>query len=358
MPPSSVHFNGSVNLPDAETVMREISSRIPTGVRRITDGETGARNYWISFQTSKFEQMPEFELVASGRAYETAADAPDMPHLRLAEGVSAETIAWPNLGYADEYTRSFATFDELQREGTIPAGVRLQLQYPTPLASMAGTIAPEDLAAVAPAYERALFADLDTLLDRLPHDRIAVQWDIAVEMGALEGAMGVTMPMDQIAPGIVRCLQRVPDDVPAGLHLCYGDYGHQHWKQPESLQMQIDLVNAVTSASGRRLDFVSFTVPQNRDDSAYFAPLSGLRTGSETELNFALVPYHPADQAAGTTARQIERVDTALAASAGGAREWGICTECGMGRVDAADVPGLLDLHSAILAASPSGASG
>ena len=30
MPPSSVHFNGSVNLPDTETVMREISSRIPT----------------------------------------------------------------------------------------------------------------------------------------------------------------------------------------------------------------------------------------------------------------------------------------------------------------------------------------
>jgi hypothetical protein len=55
---------------------------------------------------------------------------------------------------------------------------------------MAGTIAPEDLPAVAPAYERALFADLDTLLEGLPHDRIAVQWDIAVEMGALEGAMG------------------------------------------------------------------------------------------------------------------------------------------------------------------------
>jgi hypothetical protein len=25
MPPSSVHFNGSVNLPDTETVMREIA---------------------------------------------------------------------------------------------------------------------------------------------------------------------------------------------------------------------------------------------------------------------------------------------------------------------------------------------
>jgi hypothetical protein len=352
MPPTSVHFNGSVNLPDAETVMREISSRIPTGVRRITDGETGDRNYWISFQTRKFEQMPEFETVASGRAYETAADAPDMPRLRLSEGASTETIDWPNLGYADEYTKSFATFEELQEQGTIPTGVRLQLQYPTPLASMAGTIAPEDLPAVAPAYEQALFADLDTLLDRLPHDRIAVQWDIAVEMGALEGAMGVTMPMEQIAPGIVRCLERVPGDVPVGLHLCYGDYGHQHWQQPDSLRMQVDLVNAVTSATERGPDFVSFTVPQDRDDSAYFEPLSGLRTGSDTELNLALVPYHPADQAPGTTARQIEHIDSALAASVGGARDWGICTECGMGRVDAGDVPELLDLHSTILTSS------
>jgi hypothetical protein len=315
----------------------------------MTDGETGDRNYWISFQTEKFEQMPEFELVASGRAYETEADAPDMPQLRLAEGASAETIAWPNLGYADEYAKSFAIFDRLQEEGTIPAGVRLQVQYPTPLASVAGTIAPEDLPAVAPAYEQALFADLDTLLDRLPHERIAVQWDIAVEMGALEGAMGVTMPMAQIAPGIVRCLERVPADVPVGLHLCYGDYGHQHWKQPESLQMQVDLVNAVTSATPRHLHFVSFTVPQDRDDSAYFDPLHGLRAGAETELNFALVPYHPADQAPGTTARQVERIDAALAASGGGVRDWGICTECGMGRVDAADVPELLDLHTAIL---------
>lgn len=352
MPPSSVHFNGSVNLPDAETVMREISARIPSGVRRITDGETGERNYWISFQIAKFEQMPEFETVSSGKAYETAADAPDMPRLRLADGASADTIDWPNLGYADEYAKSFAVFDELQRQGTIPAGVRMQIQYPTPLASVAGTIAPEDLPAVAPAYERALFADLDTLLDRLPHDRIAVQWDIAVEMGALEGAMGVTMPMEQIAPGIVRCLERVPDDVPAGLHLCYGDYGHQHWKQPESLQMQVDLVNAVTAGTSRRLDFVSFTVPQNRDDRAYFEPLGGLRADARTELNFALVPYHPAEQPPGTTERQIEHIDTALAASPGGAREWGICTECGMGRVEAGDVPRLLDLHSAILASS------
>jgi len=349
MPPTAVHFNGSVNLPDGETVMREIASRIPNGVRRLTDGETGDRNYWISFQTRKFEQMPEFETVSVGMAYETAADAPPMPHLRLTEGVSAEMIDWPNLGYADEYTKSFAIFERLQNEGTIPADVRLQLQYPTPLASMAGTIAPEDQPKVAMSYEEALFADLDTALDRLPDDRIAVQWDVAVEFGALEGAMGPKIPIDQIAPGLARCLDRVPTDVPVGMHLCYGDYGHQHFKQPESLQMQVDLVNAVTSAADRPLNFVSFTVPQGRSDSAYFQPLAGLGTGAETELYFALVPYHPDDQAPGTTGEQIRQIDAALSNSPVGARAWGICTECGMGRVDRGDVPRLLDLHTEIL---------
>ena len=353
MPPTTVHFNGSVNLPDAETVMSEISSRIPNGVRRMTDGETGDRNYWISFQTRKFEQMPEFETVAVGQAYETAPDAPDMPQLRLTEDASAEMINWPDLGYADEYTTSFATFERMQNEGTIPADVRFQLQYPTPLASVAGTFVPDDLPTIAPSYEQALFADLDTALERLPHDRVAVQWDVAIEFGALEGAMGPKMPIDQIAPGLVRCLERVPADVPVGMHLCYGDYGHQHFKQPESLKMQVDLVNAVSAGAGRPLNFVSFTVPQARNDSTYFEPLAGLRTGSDTELDFALVPYHPDDQAPGTTAEQIEHIDAALLNSPGGARHWGICTECGMGRVDTADVPGLLDLHSQILVSSP-----
>jgi hypothetical protein len=351
MPPSSVHFNGSVNLPDAETVMREISTRVPGGVRRMTDGETGERNYWIQFQTRKFAQMPEFETVEVGKAYETSPDAPAMPRLSLADGISAEMINWPNLGYADAYTESFATFERLQHEHTIPADVRFQLQYPTPLASVAGTFVPDSLPAVAPSYEQALFADLDTVLARLPHERIAIQWDVAVEFGALEGAMGIKLPLDQITPGLVRCIDHVPSDVPVGLHLCYGDYGHQHFKQPDSLQMQVDLVNAVASAAGRTVNFISFTVPQGRNDSAYFEPLSGLTTGSETELYFALVPYHPEDQAPGTTAEQIEHIDSALQISMAGARHWGICTECGMGRVDAGDVRKLLDLHSEILRA-------
>jgi hypothetical protein len=353
MPPSSVHFNGSVNLPDAETVMREISSRIPSGVRRMTDGETGERNYWIHFQIQKFLAMPELESISTGQAYETDdASAPAMPQLRLAEGVAPEDVNWPDLGYADAYAESFATFRALQDEGTIPSGVRFQMQYPTPIAPLAGAIVPDDLMRLAPSYEAALIADLDKALAAVPHDRLAIQWDVAVEFGMLEGAFGpagAAPPLEAVAAALARAADHVPEDVPVGMHLCYGDYGHQHFKQPESLELQVRLVNAVVAAAKRTVNWFSFTVPQGRSDADYFAPLRELQAGPETELYFALVPYYPDDQPAGTSAEQVRLIDESLAQSSSGSREWGICTECGMGRVAADDVPTLLDLHSKLL---------
>ena len=90
--------------------------------------------------------------------------------------------------------------------------------------------------------------------------------------------------------------------------------------------------------------------PRQREES-YFAPLTGLAADPVTELNFALVPYHPAEQAPGTTGDQVRLIDAALAVSPGGSRDWGICTECGMGRVSREDIPALLDLHRQIVAA-------
>jgi hypothetical protein len=352
MPPSSVHFNGSVNLPDAETVMREISSRIPTGVRRMTDGETGERNYWIHFQIQKFLAMPELDTVSSGQAYETDdQSAPAMPQLRLADGVSPDAVNWPDLGYADAYIESFQTFRALQEDGTIPTDVRFQLQYPTPIAPLAGSIVPEDLPRLAMSYAAALLADLDKAIATIGNDRCAVQWDVAVEFGLLEDAFGpgTSPPFEEIAASLARCADHVPDDVPVGMHLCYGDYGHQHFKQPDSLDLQVRLVNAVLKAARRPVNWFSFTVPQGRGDEDYFAPLRDLQAGHDTELYFALVPYYPDDQPPGTTAEQVRLIDATLTQSSSGPREWGICTECGMGRVASGDVPKLLDLHRELL---------
>jgi hypothetical protein len=350
VPPGHAHFNGSVNLADAETVMREIAARVPSGLRRVPDGETGDRGNWIFFQLHRFVQLPW--LVPAGPLDGEAGDYSQMPQLRLADGVDPAQVSWPDLGYADVYAASYAIFAALRQQGVIPAGVRFQVQYPTPLASIGCFIVSAQQQALLGSYERAMFADLDRLLAQVPHEDVAVQWDVAVEVGVLEGAFGPggAQAFDPIVASLARCVDQVPAEIPTGLHLCYGDYGHQHFKQPESLALQVRVVNAVSTAAKRPVSFVSFTVPQHQDEEGYFAPLAELTAGPGTELNFALVPYHPAEQVPGTTQAQVRHIDAALAASPGGPRAWGICTECGMGRAGRDEIPALLDQHHQILA--------
>ncbi len=352
MPPTHAHFNGSVNLADTESVMREIAARVPSGLRRIPDGETGDRGNWIFFQMQKFLQSPS--LVQARPLDAPEGDYEQVPQLRLADGVDPAQMTWPDLGYAGAYLASYVIFASLRRAGVIADGVRFQVEYPTPLASIGAYIAPEQQQALLGSYEQAMFADLARLLAAVPHDEVAVQWDVAVEFGVLEEAFapGGAQAFDAIIAGLARCVDQVPAEVPVGLHLCYGDYGHQHFKQPESLALQVRVLDAVSVAAGREVSFVSFTVPQYQRTQSYFAPLTGLATDPGTELNFALVPYHPADQEPGTTCDQIGLIDAALAASPGGSRAWGICTECGMGRADREDIPTLLDLHREIIAKS------
>lgn len=350
MPPSCVHFNGSVNLPEAETVMREIVSRVPAGIRRLPDGETGDRARWIFFQLQKFLEHPGFVPVHEGGR---PGDYQQIPTVRLADGITPGSLEWPDLGYASAYAESYEIFSQLRTAGVIPAGLRFQVEYPTPLAPVRSWIAPDQQDTLMDSYERALFNDLHHLLGLAPHDRVAVQWDVAVEFGILEGGRGEAAPsaLDEIAARLARCIGQVPAEVPAGLHLCYGDYGHRHLVEPTSLAMQVRVLNKVIAMAPRAVSFTSFTVPQDERDPAYFSPLQDLRTDRQTELYFSLVPYHPADQQSGTTARQAALIDRFLAESAAGPREWGISTECGMGRAERDDVPGLLDLHRQILAA-------
>ena len=349
MPPTSVHFNGSVNLPDAETVFREIAARVPHGVASIPDGETGDRQQWIFFQLQKFWQTPGLEQAGT---QDVAPGYEGLPKVRLADGARPEQIAWPNLGYADAYLASYRIFARLQEEGVIGADVRFQVEYPTPLASISSWVVDEQQELLESSYERALFADLGRLLAALPHDRIAVQWDVAVEFGLLESAFsGVRrLDLDDIVERLARCVQQVPAEVPVGLHLCYGDYLHRHFKEPESLATQVELVHRLNARARRQVSWFAFTVPQYQRDPAYFEPIRNLRVQPGTQLYFSLVPYHPEDQLPGTTSDQVALIDTYLVNHPGnGGVSWGISTECGLARAQREDIPRLLDLHREIL---------
>ena len=191
MPPSSVHFNGSVNLPDAETVMREISARIPEGVRRMTDGETGERNYWIHFQIRKFRQMPEFEEVSGGPAIRAPDGAP-------ADGAAAARRAAPRPTRSTGPTSATPT-STASRSRSSTASSRRARSRPVCASSCStrrrwprwpGRSCPRTSRPSRPPTRRRCSPTSARPLAALPHDRIAIQWDVAVEFGLLEGAYG------------------------------------------------------------------------------------------------------------------------------------------------------------------------
>ena len=251
MPPTHVHFNGSVNLADTETVMREIASRVPSGLRRVPDGETGDRGNWIYYQLQKFMQWPSLTMAQLGDAGQGNYRQP--PQLRVADGVDPAGVTWPDLGYADAYLESYQTFAALREQSVIPTGVRFQVEYPTPLASISAYIVPDQQAALLDSYEQAMFADLGRVLTAIPPGDVAVQWDVAVEFGVLESAFGPggAQAFDAIVEGLVRCVDQVPAEIPASLHLCYGGVctecgmGRVDRDQvPELLDLHLEIITA------------------------------------------------------------------------------------------------------------------
>jgi hypothetical protein len=92
----------------------------------------------------------------------------------------------------------------------------------------------------------------------------------------------------------------------------------------------------VATALKRPLNWIHLPVPKERTDAAYFAPLAGLATEPETTVFLGLV--HASDGFDGARRR--------IKAAAEFLPEFGIATECGMGRRPAGQIPELLDLHA------------
>src|SRR5215472_18238527 len=242
--PRGVHLVGSVPLNNAEEVFRAASSTLGDRLRRVPDGETGIRKNWIGWQINYLAQNPHLEVLPP----DLKAYAPS-PFIRLRSPASPEDITFDQLGYAGAATASYAVFSRLQQAGVLPVHYRFQVSLPTPLAPVTAFIAPEDHSVVEPAYEKAMFAELDRITAAIPHNELAIQWDVAVEFGILEGMFGDSSQVNQeIIERLIRIGERVPADIELGYHLCYGDAGHKHFKEPEDTSKLVEIANAISAS--------------------------------------------------------------------------------------------------------------
>jgi hypothetical protein len=310
-------------------------------LRSVPDGETGERIQWFLWQQSVFERAPFLQRSVLG----TEGNYTGLPRYRVREELSGGRF--DKLGYADAAIASYKVFTALRGKGKIPARVRFQVSLPTPLAPLTAMIEPADYLKVEPLYEEAMRREIELMCAAIPADDLALQWDVSVELGLLEGTLlpgGKSVfsnPMEEVIRRLGKVIDWVPQNVRLGIHLCYGDYQHKHWMEPKDTGLMVDVANTTFAIASRKVDWLHLPVPRNRDDDAYFAPLEKLELSRGTQLYLGLV--HLTDGVKGAK-RRIEAAERHITG-------FGIATECGLGRRPAETIPDVMKLMATL--ASP-----
>lgn len=338
-PAHFVQLVGTVPYSTTDEVFDALCDTIAPVMKRMPDGETGQRHYWVTSQSRILARHPQFEPAGhnwdpdSGTVPETGA-----PKYRLRQGVRPETVTIPSLGYPEAARDSYARFKRLKAAGRIPAQTRFQVSIPTPMAFISGLLAPEVQAGLAPAFEARVKSELAEIVASIPHAELAIQWDVCLEIYVLEGLREAWFP-DPFEGCIARLVElgnAVPAAAELGYHFCYGDFRHKHAVEPKDMGLMVDMTNALIPRLVRPVSWLHYPVPRNRDDDAYFAPLARLAAPPETEVYLGLVHY--TDGVEGSA----RRIRTARRHRA----NFGIATECGLGRRPRDTIPRLLEIHA------------
>jgi hypothetical protein len=320
---------GSVPLASADEVFRAASRWLGKRLRRLPDGETGDRTHWLVWQFPILSRHPDVQMVPAQDKYSP------QPRIRLRN--PTEPLVLGSIGYAEVAKGSYQRFAYLKEEGIIPAGCRFQVSLPTPIAVAQVFVVQADHARFEQAYEARLMQELEEICAAIPPEELAIQWDVAVEIGMLEGVW--TGNFD-LRPGLWERLTRLGEAVPRGVelgyHLCYGDYAHEHFVQPKDTSILVEVANALCAGIQRPVDWIHMPVPRGRTDDAYYEPLRNLKLQPGTELILGLI--HFTDGVEGGQ-RRIEAAQRSI-------RKFGISTECGLGRRPRETIEPLLKLHA------------
>ena len=338
-----VYLVGSVPMADAAQVFEAVGGALGRRIKRIPDGETGERGDWITWLEPVFAQSPVLE--KSGEMFGVHATGTGRERYKLKAGRTPQDVRFDNLHYADIAKASYAVFKKLKDAGKIAAETKFQIDL-VPAHSVIWLYLVDALhAPIDPIYNEAVKREIDKIAAALPHDEIAIQFDVASAVFArLErnqsSSYGRTKEeMQETFSNILLDLgNRVPPDIDLLFHLCYGDSNHKHVVEPTDTGDMVEFANRVCRQIKRPVQLIHMPVPRNRDDDAYFEPLRKLKLRPETELCLGLV--HHTDGVEGTKRR--------LATARKYAQGFSVGTECGFGRRDPKTIPELLRIHAEI----------
>jgi hypothetical protein len=338
-----LYLVGSVPMASSAEVFESVSAALGTKIKRIPDGETGERGDWITWLEPVFAASDALQ--KSGEFFRVHATGTGRERYTLKPGRKPEDVHFDNLYYADIAKESYAVFKRLKDAGKIAPGTKFQVDL-VPAHSVTWLYLVDALhAPIDPIYNEAVKREIDKIAAAIPHDELAIQFDVASAVFArLErnqsSSYGRTKEeMQETFSNIVIDLgNRVPADIDLLYHLCYGDSNHKHVVEPTDTADMVEFANRVSRQITRPVQLIHMPVPRNRADDAYFEPLKRLKLRPETQLCLGLV--HHTDGVEGTKTR--------LAAAQKYVKDFAVGTECGFGRRDPKTIPELLRIHAEI----------
>ena len=279
---------GSVPLKTVEDVMRTFGGAFGPYLPAIPDGEVGERQSWVlrlSYQI--FNGHIDLDTIkrpapVNGVERLMPQGRDDVWQFKVRDGVERVRFGNPGyrLGYAKDAVNSYFVFKTLREKGVLPKDMRFQISMPmvnSVIRSLTFPV-PGDLEKIRPGYEEAIAAELDAIFESIPHEDLAIQWDMAWEIAAvydgLPGDPNESRIETHVAP-VRRLSKKFPEKVALGFHFCFGTFGGWPRFTPKDLGRAVELANAAVVAAGRRVDWVHMPTLDNTDD-AFYAPLAQL----------------------------------------------------------------------------------
>jgi hypothetical protein len=323
---------GSLPADSTETALRTAGELFGDLVFALPDGETGPRTGWVSYERER--------LVRPNPGVETVRDTPsptglprhayETPVFRIRPGV--RELHWDSWPRIDDAIASYQVFRRLRADGVVPAGLRFQVGLPFPSSAMNGFKA--DFAADYPVAERAfedlMARELRRLMEAIPPEDLAVQWDVCYEVLDLEGVLAWTAPgaWERFTGPVTRLTRLIPEGAVVGYHLCYGTFPEWPMFEARDMGLLVLMANYAAANSGRTVDYLHLAGPRylRSEDDRFFRPLAGLSPGgARVYLGIVL----PVDGIPGLKRRQ--------ATASRYLKDFGVSMYCGFGRQPGAD---------------------
>lgn len=332
---------------DVEDVFRHCAGELDGYATMLPDGELGDRTMWVTWLPRKVYSRHPDVITTSRHTYDDWIPRGYDDHWKVTVREGVDAVSFPEVGYAAAAKESYQVFRRLREEGVIAPGVRFLVALPlTESAVRAFVNTARDYELLWRGYNDAICREIEEMASVIPHEDLAIQWDLARETAAVEGkAAGFSDaelehvpsdPMERYLRALEEVAPAIPEDVQLGLHVCYGSLGHKEGESPDDAHLAplrdlgtgVEMVNRGIRACGRRVDYVHMPVKLADKSDAFYAPLERLDVG-DTRVFIGLVD--PWDGVEGA----LQRIEVARRHLS----DFGIATPCGWGRRPPSETP-------------------